>query len=228
MFEIIDVKQKKGNGFEDLTGQKFNRLTVLGLSAKKSGRKSYWVCQCECGNKKTVRSDVLKRGQTQSCGCLRDEKSAINVIKNHKHKQSGTRLYHEWQHIKYRCNNPNSKNYSRYGGRGIKICEEWNNSFETFRDWALTNGYSDNLTIDRIDVNGNYEPSNCQWIVLAEQMHNRTTTIWVTHEGKTQNLTQWADELGFNRGTLNSRYNRSGMRPPELFNPVKKRKTTPR
>lgn len=220
MFDVIDITERKGNGFNDLTGEKFGRLKVLGLSPKKSGRKSYWVCECECGNEKLVRSDGLKAGNTQSCGCLKKEQDKLNLTTHHRHMESKTRLYHEWQHIKYRCNNSNSGSYDRYGGRGIKICDEWNGSYESFRNWALNNGYSDDLTIDRIDVNGDYEPNNCQWITLPEQMNNRTTTIWVTHENKTQNLTQWADELGFNRGTLNSRYSRDGMRPLELFKPV--------
>lgn len=221
MFETVDTSERKGNGFDDLTGLNFSRLTVLGLSPKKSGRKSYWVCKCECGNSKLVRSDSLKSGDVQSCGCLKKEQDRINLTTHHRHFGSGTRLYHEWQHIKYRCLNENSNNYDRYGGRGIKVCDEWQERFESFRDWALENGYSDDLTIDRIDVNGNYEPKNCQWIPLEEQANNRTTTVWVSWNGKTQNLTQWADELGFNRGTLNSRYNREGLRPPELFYPIK-------
>lgn len=227
MFETIDVSERKGNKFDDLTGRKFGRLTVIGLSPKMSGRKSYWVCVCECGKKKVVRSDLLKSKNTQSCGCLRDEAALKTITKYHekdKNKGAGkSRLYHTWQHMKYRCNNPNSGSYAFYGGRGIKLCEEWENDFQSFKKWSLDNGYAEGLTIERKDVNGNYEPSNCEWITLEDQMHNRRTTVWIEWNGKTQNLKQWSDELGINYGTLWSRYNRSGMRPPELFAPVKKR-----
>lgn len=108
---------------------------------------------------------------------------------------SGTRLYAEWASIKNRCYNPHVQRYNNYGGRGIKMCDEWKNSSDAFFAWAQVNGYSDDLTIERIDVNGDYEPSNCTWIPKEEQANNRSSCLWITFNGKTQNLQQWCDEL---------------------------------
>ena len=215
-FETIDISERKGNGFDDLTGRKYGRLTVIGLSPKMSGRKSYWVCTCSCGNKHVVRSDGLKGGNVQSCGCLKKEQDKENLTKNHRHKESHTRLHNTWLSMKDRVSNQNNKRFSGYGGRGITMHPDWFNSYETFRDWALENGYSPELTIERIDNDGNYEPKNCDWIPFSEQADNRTTTIWVEWGGRKQNITQWSKELGFNRTTLYDRYHR-GDRPPYLF-----------
>lgn len=212
-YDVIDTSERKGNGFNDLTGKKYGRLTVIGLSPKKSGRKSFWVCKCECGNEHIVRSDSLKSGNVQSCGCLKEEQDKDNLTKNHRHKESHTHLHDTWLRMKYRVSNRNDE---RYGGRGITMCDDWFNSYESFRDWAKRNGYDENLTIERVDVNGNYEPNNCTWIPFAEQANNRTTTIWVEWGGRKQNITQWAKELDFNRTTLYDRYHR-GDRPPYLF-----------
>ncbi|MDZ5711660.1 hypothetical protein [Jeotgalibacillus haloalkalitolerans] len=211
----------KGESLKDLTGKKFGRLTVLGLSEKRVGRKTYWDVICECGNKKTLRSDSLQ-SSTKSCGCLRDEKAALNVVKNHKHKDSGSHLHYLWIRMKQRCYNPKTKRFEDYGGRGISVCEEWRNSYEVFKNWALENGYKEGLSIERNDVNGNYTPENCSWIEHSEQANNRRTTVWVEFQGERLNLMQWSKKLGINYGTLASRYNRSGMRPPELFYPVKR------
>lgn len=221
MYEIIDVSNRKGNSFDNLTGRSFGRLKVLGLSPKRSGRKSYWVCECVCGNKKVVRSDSLKDGKVKSCGCLKKEQDEINLDRT-THAKSKTPLHSKWLKIKERCYNPNAKAFEFYGKRGIAMCEEWKNNFESFEKWALDNGYSSGLTIERLDNNKGYNPDNCKWIPFEEQANNRRSTIWVEWNGKTQNLTQWADELGINRGTLSSRYNRENLRPPELFKPVKK------
>ena len=223
MFEIIDISNRKGNGFNDLTGKKFGRLTVLGLSEKKSGRKSYWVCECDCGNKKLVRSDSLKRGQVQSCVCLKKEQNKINLDRTtHGDTPTGEhkRLWEIWQGIKQRTSNPNNKSYARYGGRGISVCEEWRENYVNFRDWALNNGYSDNLTIERIDVNGDYCPENCRWATVKEQCNNRRTNVLIEWNGKTQNIERWSEETGIPYKILHDRYRRYGIKPPELFEPV--------
>lgn len=224
MFATIDIENRKGNGFDNLIGRKFGRLTVIGLSEKKSGRKSYWVCECECGNKKLVRSDGLKRGQVRSCGCLKEEQNIINLDRTtHGDTPTGghKRLWQIWQGMKKRTSNPNDNAYPRYGGRGITMCNEWRESYIAFKEWALANGYADNLTIERTDVNGNYEPSNCKWATQKEQCNNRRSNVHIEWQGKTQNIKQWADELGFSYRVLHDRYHRYGHRPPELFKPVK-------
>ena len=170
----------------DLTGQRFGRLTAIEKVGKQGGH-IMWLCQCECGNTTIVQGTVLKNGRTKSCGCLWDEaiasfnhserrKETTRKAKS-KHGMKGTRLYRIWQGMKSRCGNPNIPCYPYYGGRGITVCDEWKNSFEAFRDWALSHGYSDELTIDRMDVNGNYEPSNCRWASMAEQNKNKRRRI---------------------------------------------------
>lgn len=191
----------------DLTGQRFGRLVVLerNFTYKKA---AYWICQCDCGTKKTIQSSHLRSGATKSCGCLHDESARKTKVKTH--GESNTRLYAEWISMKARCYNPRSERYDRYGGRGIMVCEEWKNSFQAFRDWALANGYREDLTIDRIDVNGNYEPSNCRWITNQEQQNNRSNNLFITFNGKTQTVTQWAKETGISEWTIRARIKKLG------------------
>lgn len=152
---------------------KVGRLKVLGISHRihnKHGTRIYWQCKCECGTEKIVRADHLKSMKIRSCGCLEYENQQIGTTK---HGQTKTKLYYVWNSMRSRCSNPNIDNYHNYGGRGISVCKEWAEKFEPFYEWAITNGYKEGLTIDRIDVNGNYEPSNCRWSTYKEQAANK-------------------------------------------------------
>lgn len=203
----------------DLTGQRFGRLTVLGLDAERSTRKTYWICQCDCGNVKSCRADSLRAGNIVSCGCKKREQDKQNLTKHHSHLQSGTRLYKIWQGMKKRCYCEHDCRYNNYGGRGIKVCDEWKNDFAAFYEWALNTGYSEELTIDRIDVDGDYEPSNCRWADIKTQCNNRTSNINIKIGNSTRTLTEWCEIFNLNYSTVHRRYHRNGyISIDELFN----------
>lgn len=157
----------------DLTGMNFSRLTVLRRSENNTNQgKPKWVCECECGNITEVGGYELKSGNTKSCGCL-DRESARERMFVHGMKHS--KLYYIWSNMKDRCYREGNRRYSRYGQRGIKVCDEWLNDFTSFHDWSMMKGYKDGLSIERIDNDGNYEPENCKWIPMGEQAKNKGT-----------------------------------------------------
>lgn len=179
----------------DLTGRKFGRLTVIKFLNKK-GKYYYWECLCDCGNTTTVSSGNLLSGSTLSCKCQRKE----NLVKSKtKHNSSKSRLYHIYLGMKRRCYNTKENNYNRYGGRGITVCPEWldkENGYTNFQRWAYSNGYADNLSIDRIDNNGNYEPDNCRWVDSTTQCRNRSSNRLITYNNQTKCISEWSEIYG--------------------------------
>ena len=194
---------------KELTGQRFGRLTVIEKTKpyiSKSGKKAMWICKCDCGKTIVAIGGNLKSGKTKSCGCLKDEKAAERISRlNLSHGKTNTRIYHIWRGLKERCLNSNSPDFIHYGGRGITVCDEWRNDFQTFYDWAMSNGYEEHLTIDRIDVNGNYEPSNCRWVTIQEQQNNRRNNNLYEFDNQKHTLSEWANITGVKYSTLNAR-----------------------
>ena len=170
----------------DLTGKKFGRLTVIKRAESDKENRVQYLCECECGNIKIIRGSSLTSGNTKSCGCITGRKKTQPFY--------GTRLYKIWANIKTRCTNSKYIRFEDYGGRGIKLCEEWEN-FNNFKNWALSHNYSNSLQIDRIDNNGNYEPSNCHWVTSHKNSRNKRNNLFFTYNGKTLCLKDWALEL---------------------------------
>jgi hypothetical protein len=178
-------------------GDRFGRLTILKeLEPIKKAR--FFLCKCDCGTVKSIRMVQLTTGQTKSCGCFKRD-HLIKMISRHGHSRD--RLYITWIAMKARCNNPNNPNYKYYGGRGIKVCKEWT-KFINFYNWAIASGYQDDLTIERKNVNQNYELNNCIWIPRNKQSENTRRTRMISYKGKTKSLKQWADYLHLNYNTL--------------------------
>lgn len=183
-----------------MLGERFGRLIVIedmGMMIKEGTKKKrrFWKCKCDCGNIAIIRADCIKSGNNKSCGCLQYD-HAITT-----HGMTNTKIYAVWASMKSRCKNENDSAYEYYGKRGITYHEEWEN-FEPFWEWAKQSGYKENLTLERIDVNGNYEPKNCKWITQEEQLLNTRRSVHITYKGKIQTLKEWSDELDINYMTL--------------------------
>lgn len=155
---------------KDLTGLQFGRLSVIAFSGKAKNGALLWECLCTCGNRKITTGSKLRTGYVKSCGCLVRETTGNRA---RKHGMKNTRLNRIWRSIKYRCSNPNHKDHAIYYDRGIKVCSEWENDFKAFYDWAITHGYRDDLSIDRIDNAKGYSPDNCRWATAKEQRLNQ-------------------------------------------------------
>lgn len=170
----------------DETGNRYGRLTVVSRADNTKRGLARWNCVCDCGNKTVVIGNNLRNGNTTSCGCRHNE--GLHTT----HGKSKTRLHRIWQNMKNRCGNKNTPGYVNYGARGIGVCKEWSNDFAAFYDWATKNGYNDSLTIERIDVNGNYCPENCKWIPNSDQSLNRTDNVFLEYNGERMPVSEWA------------------------------------
>ncbi len=189
--------------FVDRTGQKFNRLTFVKFIEVKN-KTTYWEVKCDCGFIKTISSSGVVSGKIISCGCYRNQ-----ILRSPKtHGGSHDTLYGLWRGIIQRCTDKNCKIYKHYGGRGISICNEWKNDYLVFKNWAIQNGYSKELSIERIENNGNYEPGNCRWATDKEQSRNRRNNVRITIDGVTKILKDWCIEYGVNSNSVSTRINR--------------------
>lgn len=204
----------KGEGIKDISGKRFGKLTVLSLDKVKNNR-TYWWVKCDCGTIKSVRGDTLK--VITSCGCDKKKQDIINLnITNH-HELTYHPAYHIWSNMVSRCDNPKDHAYSDYGGRGIKVCDEWHD-IRNFCEWADKNGFKggQNLSIERKDVNGNYCPENCCWIPRNEQPRNQRRTIRMTIGKEEKPLWEWAEIYGVDYEKVRQRH-RNGHRNPEYL-----------
>ena len=195
----------KTGHYKDITGLKFGKLTAIKRIGNDKYNTSVWFCKCECGKTVNVKLNNLKSGNTQSCGCIHQEKIS-KLFETH--GLTNTRLYHILSNMKGRCYNKNVKDYKNYGGKKIIICDEWLNDFMNFYNWSMENGYKEELSIDRKDVTGNYEPSNCRWADMVTQENNRTNNRLIVLNGITKTLSEWTKFYGLKHSTVANRITR--------------------
>lgn len=200
--------------------EKHYHWTVIGNAPDRNGRKMV-LCRCDCGTIKEVRYDGIKCGSTKSCGCLRKRKITT-------HGMTNTRLYNIWHKMKERCYNRNHVHYHNYGGRGIAVCDQWKNNFQNFYNWAMHNGYSDNLTIDRKDDDGNYTPENCRWATPMEQQNNLRNNRIICAMGKSQSIARWSAEMSIPYSTIYSRLCGGWNEEDAIITPIDKSKSSKR
>lgn len=195
-------------------GQKFSRLTVIGFEKKKPPQRGWnWAVRCDCGKEFAADPYAVKSGNTKSCGCLKNEVAGSRLRRYTHNTYVHKRLYEILSGIKKRCNNPNSPRYKDYGGRGIKVCDEWTNlvnGWDNFVDWAYANGYNDTLTIERKDVNGDYCPENCCWVTRKAQASNKRETRWIVYKGECVQLRALCERIGLRYYTIYDRIYKSG------------------
>lgn len=203
------TEQKKLYGkFLDITNQKFGKLTALYRVGQNNKHHSIWHCKCECGKEKDILIDSLRSGRTKSCGCLVKQKT---TERNTIHGFSKTRIYKEWKAMKERCYRMTHQYYNYYGGKGIEVCEEWKNSFKNFYEWAINNGYQDDLTLDRMDNNKDYMPNNCKWSTQIEQANNRTNNIEVFYDNDWRSVNEVAKIIDRTYGYVYQHYRNLGL-----------------
>lgn len=199
----------------NLIGQKFNRLKVL----KRVDNK--WECKCDCGNIVFINTYKLKSGHTKSCGCYKIDILKRNVIT---HGLSKTRIYKCYHDMKARCYRKSRNDYKWYGGKGIKVCKEWLSDFVIFYNWAINNNYRDNLTLDRKNTNGNYEPNNCQWITISEQQCKRSDCNFIEFNGNIYSMKQLSKTVNIPYNTLKAKYNKLNHNHTKFIEYINKKK----
>lgn len=204
----------ENKNIKDITDQKFGKLTVIKISGKSKSGNIKWLCKCDCGNTTEVIGSKLRNGYTKSCGCLKFSAQAQGY--------SATRLYQIWTNMHRRCYDSRHDNFKWYGAKGIFICDEWH-QFMSFRTWALTNGYADNLSIDRINPKGIYEPSNCRWQTQKQQMNNVSSNKILYFEGKKYTQSEFADNFNLSYHTVTNRI-RLGWELERIVNTPEERK----
>lgn len=202
----------KYSPIEKFIGKKYNFLKIISFSHEMKGKK-YFKCKCDCGNKVIRRIDHLVRNESKSCGCI--------VGKQGTHLKTNTRLYETYCGMKKRCYNKKSKSYKHYGAKGIKVCNEWLEDFSNFYDWAYKNGYNDELTIDRINVNKGYSPENCKWSTRQEQSYNKTTTHYFEYKNERKSIAEWSKITGIKSATLLYRINHNWDKNRVIEEPVR-------
>lgn len=207
--------------FIDLTGQRFGRLVVTKEQGRSKSGKVKWLCVCDCGKSTSVIGCDLRSGRTKSCGCLHKEVAKVNSTK---HGKRYLRIYRIWCSMKRRTRVMTDTGYEKYGGRGIDICSEWAENFESFYEWSVANGYAENLTIDRINNDKGYSPENCRWTTLFIQARNKRNNVYLKYRGETKTLTDWSKQQGISCRTIRGRLSAGWPIERALTEPVRKNK----
>jgi len=214
-----DVESRFKMKYKDITGFKFGRLTVVEIaSTRKNAKKIDWVCECDCGNKTIATGTELRIGNVRSCGCLSSDLSRERATK---HGACATKEYHAYRSMKDRCYRVSHEYYSKYGAKGVSVCSEWLESFDNFLN-DMGKAPSKEHSLDRIDNDGNYEPSNCRWATKQEQSVNRSNTVWIEFNGEMKHLAEWSRVLGVSSITLQNRIKKYGVDKAMTMKPTKK------
>ena len=212
----------------DISNQRFGRLVAIEPAGTSKKGRMMWKCICDCGNIAIVDGQYLRRGDTKSCGCRRYDTSQLEPYRHKPHRKSNAEyvprydgyvkpvLYDVWTGMKDRCYNTRNRSYKVYGGKGIRVCEEWFEDFQVFNDWAVASGYETGLSIDRIDNDGNYCPENCRWVTPIEQANNKSNSHKIMYNGETHTIAEWSRISGMNYDLIKSRIYR-GWSADEVF-----------
>ena len=215
------MENKKGNRFKDLRNMRFGKLLVLEPIKKSYETKYHWLCVCDCGKEKIIMSSNLIRGISTTCGCGKIKIGEVTT----KHGMTNTRMFKIWSGIRKRCTNQKCESYKHYGGRGIKISEKWNNFIDFYND--MKEGYADDLSLDRIDHNGNYEPGNCRWATSKTQNRNRRNNNVITFNNESKTLAEWSELSGNNYTVINYRIKKGWDTERAIFSPnIRQNKST--